>query len=387
MHTREKLSQVFYYFAHDKMSEVYLTIALRSFALSLIGLFIPIFFFQHGFSLMEIFTFYAYYAAFSIVLLYFVTRLAVRIGPRYNILISMPLMIITFAMIYSVNDYSWSMPLIAFVYSLGENMFWIAFHAEFTQSSSQESRSKAVSLNYMIVTTLSVVAPLIGGLILYLYSFELLFLITGVLLIMAAIPLLFVSDIYSPLDVKKISLLGEKRFNEISTFLGDGLRSWATGILWPFFIFLIGASYVSLGAIYAIVNLVGAVFGLYVSKLCIKYSPEKVLKVGSVSHSASIMVRGFMSSLSAATICTCFGAISFALLDVPYCSIFYNKANREGVFNFIFLREMVLAVSRLVFILMVIGLFYLTADVIKTFTIAFVIGSVGTLAYSLFKDD
>jgi len=369
------------------MSEVYVANALRSFALSLIGLFIPIFFFEKAFTLMQIFIFYTYYAMFSLVLLYFVTRLAVRIGPRYNILLSMPLMIITFGMIYSIEIYGWPLLLIAFVYALAENMYWVAFHAEFTQSSCQESRSKSVSMNYMIVTTLSVVAPLLGGLILYYLSFDWLFLLSSSLLFLAAMPLLFSKDLEIPLEVTKLSFRGEKRFNELGVFMGDGLRSWATGIIWPFFIFLIGAGYVGLGGIYSVVNLVGAFFGLYVGRLCLRYTPEKILKIGSVSHAASIFVRGFMSTIFSATIVTCFGAISFAFLDVPYASIFYNKANREGAFNFIFMREMILAASRLIFILLVMGIFYYTADIFLTFTLALIIGSMGTLCYSLFKDD
>ncbi len=368
-------------------NEVYVTVALRAFAISMVGLFLPIYLFQLGYTVIEIFMFYAYFAFFSIFIAFWAAKASFRIGTRFNILISMPLTIACLLLFYSLQFLAWPLIFVAFVYSFSEYVFWVPYHVEFTQFSSNKSTSKTVSFRFFLELLLCVIGPLLGGVILYYYSYSLLFMIVSILLFGAAFPILYARDYYQPMEIEKINLKSMTNLPNVGTFIGEGFRNASTDILWPFFIFWVGVDFIGLGGIFAGVDLAIALLVLYVGVLCERYRNEIVLKFGSIIHSATILFRGFLDSVLGVTCFAIAGGLTFAFLAVPYSSIFYNKAIRQGAFNVILCRELYLNISRFVFMLLMAYAFWYTQDLIKTFVIAFILGTIGTLSYSLFKDD
>ena len=81
---------IFHFFKNKELNELYLSIAVRSFALSVIGIFIPIYLLQQGIPLAQVLIFFAIVTGTMTVCTLPVAKLASRFGFKHLIYYSKP---------------------------------------------------------------------------------------------------------------------------------------------------------------------------------------------------------------------------------------------------------------------------------------------------------
>lgn len=220
--------------------------ALHGFALGLVGIFIPIFIAQQGFSASIVFSFLlADVAAFTFIA-FPVGWLVSEIGVRNSLSISSLLYIFVFILLETVSLSLTVIYSVAALIGLAKAFHWIPVNSEFTAGSKEDDRGRNYGKLEGIPKILSPFAPLIGGFIMselgfsFLVAFSLLFAIGSVM------PLMFGDGTKNPdFQIGKKPDLDNKDLWTL--YYLDGFATTAYVFIFPLFIYYVIGGTVNVG--------------------------------------------------------------------------------------------------------------------------------------------
>ena len=354
------------YFLRREINELYVMNAIRSFADSMISIFVPIFLLKQGFSLSYVLLFFASWSIGTVVLCYFAFKYISRKGVKHSVFLSIPFTILYFLTLYqftylqSIISARLLLVAVGLLYAVSVAYYWMGFHVEFAKFSSEKKSTKQLGMVSILSTVFSIFGPLVGALLITFFSFNLLFLIVIVLLIISATPLLFSKETHTPFkfNMKKDFF---KDLKKGIPFVAEGFKNHSSNTYWPILLFVLAIPLSEIGGIYAISNTVLVLFTLYVSRVSTIANRHYFLRIGAYLHSLTLTVRVFLKSISSIAVAQGFGAISITMLNLPFQTIFYNNSKKQGFAYAIFFREIFLTVGRLLNLFVVfILLFFFT---------------------------
>ncbi|MFP4117612.1 MAG: hypothetical protein ACLFTR_01685 [Candidatus Woesearchaeota archaeon] len=341
------------YLLNKELTEIYITHALRNFAHSMVGIFVPIYLLQSGLQLYQVFLFYI--IAYSIEFFFFIfgSRFSSYMGIKHSILLSMPLIILFFVALYKIETLFSLLPLwllfilLSSLFAAAMFLYWFSFHVDFAKFSDSENEGKQVGTLQAITTLFSVLGPLFGGLIITIFSFDLLFIIVSIILFAATIPLFMTEEIHTPKYTFTFKTFKTIDRRSRAVYLAEGARQVSALIVWPILLYIIAIQTSSMGLLYSITNLLLAIFSIFVGRFSDKVDRKHMMRIGAVTHGFSLTLRSLFTSFFAIFSLQSLGAISFPLLNIPYSSIVYTKARKYGVSTFIILRQSLFNLGRI----------------------------------------
>ncbi len=359
------------------MTEIYIAMALRTFAFSVIGLFIPIFLYKIGYSIHEIILYLI--VVYSLVFFFFFlgVRLCNKIGIKHTVLISLPLAVAAFVSLNFLNHGSGLLFFIAAADAAHRGLFWAAMHLDFTSASDAKNQGIQVGLFHSISTMLAVIGPFIGGLMAVKLGFGTTFIIVSIILMCSAVPLFFTKDKKTHMQYSFKDLVNRKHVKNDLAYLGTGFRFISGGIFWPLFIFIGGLKIITIGSIYTVVHIARAITTILVGKACDKHNKGIFVRIGAFIHGTSIMVRGFVSGIAGVGIVTIWGGIGNPILDVPFEAEVYGQSKKNQGLE-ILIREFYLFIGRVLFLAICFFLF-LVFSVKFAFILLFIMGGLGAI--------
>jgi len=355
------------HFAFNReLSEIYITSIIRSFAFALIGVFIPAYLINLGYPLNSVFFFYLYWSISYLFLVAFVTKLYTKIGTKHAILFSMPVFIVYFLMLYSLDTYSWNLFFLAAISALANTLYWPAFHINFINSSDKEHRGEELGMMNVFCYITTIFAPLIGGIIITFIGFKALFGFVSFLLLLAPIPLFFSQESYTPVTFSFKYLFHKSHVRNFSVFFVEGIIGYTETVIWAIFIFLILKSFISLGILTTLVILFTTFMTFILGRLSDVVSKRKIMRLGVFSSSLIWFLRTMANSFLHFTILNSLFGIAFTFISVPFTALFYNKAAKRNPAEFVVFREVALALGRITIMVFII----LSGSFIGSFIIA-----------------
>jgi MFS family permease len=340
-------NKVFHYLAFNKLlTEFYFMISFRSFAVSMISIFLPIFIYTIRNSLFDLvlFAFFTYASMF--VFSPFAAKMTSKIGNAHTMLFSIPFMFAFFGSLYFFDSLMISIPLLGVLYGFYESFFWMPFHDEFSILSKTKKVGKEVGVYRALTIGTKILGPIIGALIITMYGFNLLFITIIGLTLIGLIPLLLTKDIKTkqPFSLKKSFLRKDTPLK--FPFIGYGAVTFATVWLWPLLIFLFISAYLELGLFGTIVNTITVIGVLIIGFRADKINKIKLIKAGSILFSSSLLIRAFATTIFQALSAWIFGALTWPLLDVPFEALTYAKSKKLNKLEFFVAREHALCIGR-----------------------------------------
>ena len=331
-----------------EMKEIYTSITLKTFAVSLIAIFIPLYLYSElNYPFLDIIWFYLISNITCICLVPFFSKVISKIGLKHSILIAAPLQVLFLASLYMLKLGLFHYFIPAILFGVEIILFWLAFHSEFAKHSNKKGRGKQVSVWYSLSLGSTVFGPLVGALIITYFNFVVLFVLASVLIIISALPLFFSKESYEPIDYSLKHVMNKSHLKDSIIFTTRGFYSLTQKIFWPLFIFLILGSYISLGSLVSIVGVYTAIFTLIIGSLTTKIKYSKLIKIVTLINSLTYFVRVFVRTFSHILIISTFGMLSFILINVPMSAKVYNKANKSRRLEYIAFREIFYAVGRI----------------------------------------
>lgn len=348
-------------------------------AMTLLGLFMPIFLFElFGLSLTYVLIYYLIdYAIYGSVVALGAKLALNKIGIKNSIIISTFFGMVYYFLFFMVDKFveagnnEWFLgadrdKIILFailsivVINMRRVLYWVPIHTDLTKFTDRKNRLKQLSLLEASTIALNAVMPAIAGWILLYYNYDILFIIVIFVYLISLIPLITLPETnekYSWTYWQTIKeLFSKKRRKTVIAFAGDGAENAISGIIWPIFMWqILNGNYLYLGLLSSVIVIVSVGLQLFVGKMGDHgKNKNRVLKIGTFFYALGWIVKIFIETAFQIFITSTYHNLTRVFTRVPFDALNYEKAADQGHFvdEYTVLHEMALMVGR-VFIIIV----------------------------------
>ena len=373
---------------NKELNQFYIYKVIISISLSLISFFIPIYFYQLGFSLSKIIFFFFLISLYFFIFTLFTPRIITKFGIRHTILFSMLPLVIYFLSLNYINSYPILFFISPFFIALNESLLWVGYHIYFLKYSNEKSRGKQLSFNYIIIILTSLIGPLFGALLITNLGYVFTYTIGALLAFFSVIPLFFSREFKAKLNFNYKDLFkyffNKKNFNSNISFIGYSIESEIDRILWPIFIFIILKEILQVGFIVFLTTFVSLVIVFFMGKLTDLKNKISLIKIGSIFVSISWFLRIFVNTKLKILFIDTFRISSNYALKIPWETYAYNISKKRKYFEYFVARELIFKGTRIVVLPLFILIFYLFSLKIA-FVLVFITSGFASLLYAKIK--
>lgn len=352
------------YLLKRDVTKLYLAIAIRNLALGMVLLFQPIYvylYFEKSLPLTLVF----FALAFGLYgfLAPFAGRIMARLGTTKSILLSLLFYFVFYLALFLFPVSFWFVPLSVLLGGFAMLLFWPAFHTDFARFSSEKGRGGEVGkLNIMSLIPM-VTSPAIGGWILAVFGYPVLFISVLMVLLASSIPLFYCKETHevytdSYKQAWKRAFKKENRGTSLG-FVMFGLEHIVYFLFWPLFMFLLAISFASMGGMTSFALVVSGLFMLYVGRVSDTEERPWLLNVGALWTGVSWVIKYFVTTPFDAFLAHALYRVSLSAANIPFQTFFYEKVARKGkeADEFVIAREIIINVSTFAFLLLLAGIF------------------------------
>jgi len=336
-----------------ELKEFYAFVALRGFATSLVGIFIPIYIFQFfNTSISKTFVFFGLGNLLFALLAPLGARIASKLGIKHTILLSTPFLALLYVGYWNINSLGVFIFLLIIASAIFRALYWPAYHMHFARFSDKGKRSSEVGYRTLILSGVAALAPFTGGLIIINFGFPFLFGIVISLLFIATVPLFMSPEVFEKFDadfaqLSREALKKENRRKALS-FLAAGAESILPIYIWPIFLFLLAINFDTMGIITSGILIAGMVFAYFWGKFSDKVGPSRTVVFGSFAFYVFSSLQILAYNPFSAFLVGSFKKQAVSSASIPYMALFYEWVgnSKHKMARFIVIREVLINISR-----------------------------------------
>jgi len=348
------------YFPHHiphKVKEMYLSNALLEFALSLISIFEPIYFYTLGFSVRDILLYLALLYTGYAILLPLGGRLASRFGCERMMLIANFFVVAYFALlplVRTTHGLFWVLIPLVLCYKV---LRWPAFHAEFAVSGAHGERGREMTGFFLIARAVGVVAPTLGGVLIAYAGPNVVFGLVALLVVCSTLPLFLTKQlcIREPVKYRDVfAMIFSKPWRRtMVAFLGHGEEEiWY--VAWSIFMFIAFRGYALVGFVSSVSLLAGTMTALWVGRAtdaALKKGGDKaaagIVRFGSMLVGCAWLFRIFLPRGIAVALVELLDRIAYPAIGLPLRAVTYEAAQAARPMLTIVSLEVALAIGKM----------------------------------------
>jgi hypothetical protein len=213
------------------------------------------------------------------------------------------------------------------VSSLGDTVYWSAYHAYFAALGDDEHRGHQTGMREAIAATVGIVSPLATSVALVSFGARVTFAGTAVVIAASALPLFFTPDVKVAREVPgaiKASLAG------VRLFIADGWIAAGYYFVWQLVLFLtLGADFVNFGGALAFAALAGAIGGVLLGRHIDLGHGSRMAWIGCGAIAAVIVLRSVVPGYPwLAVAAAALGSLAACLYIPVLMTAVYNQAKR-----------------------------------------------------------
>ncbi len=343
---------------------MYAAVSLKTFAISMIGLFIPIFLMvERGLALNDIILFYVFNTIAYIIAAPFAGRFGAKHGLRKAALLTVPLFAFFYYAIYNITAMPLSYNHLGFILGVAETFFWIPFVTHFMRSSDHTHRTEEISFLNIVTVISGMAGPFIGGLLIAFGGFPLLFgLAIGILLI-SVIPLGYLKDQHEPFACKLKDILHVPKEDSLKLIARGGIMITEI-VFWPIFLFSVVGLFAELGLIFFIAEFGAFLGSFYLGTIKNRKELAIIIRWGAFLCASIWLARTLIDGVLILSILTILGATLHEMIEVPFNTATYDRvAKKKYLGEYVIYRGIMMGVGRL----FVLGLLSLSGSMVTSF--------------------
>jgi len=331
---------------------IYSMNAIQELGMSLVGIFIPIYFLTIGYSLEEALMFFIINYIFVLIFSFVAIYLANLIGLQRVIVVRYPFLIVFLISMVTLEVTGIPLGLIALFNGIQTAFYFTPLHIMFAQNAKLKSMGDSMGKYFAWVKLVGLIGPFVGGLIAFYFGFPKLFIVALIILGFSVLPIITTKAVITKFSFKLSQ--GKKLFKKYPKYFVaeviDNFCEEADGIIWPIFIFLTFASIISVGTIGTLVGLGAFLFTVLIGKASDKYKKEHLIKAGAISLALVWLFRFGVSGEISYYLSTLIGGFVMMLFLIPFHSRIYSLAKRNTTDEFLVFREVPVAIGRIIFL-------------------------------------
>lgn len=221
----------------NELSEIYTTMMLRSLAISMTGIFVPIYLYRLDYSISQILSVNAMYFTSRLLVDYFAARATAKYGPKHTLVIGQMLQIVSSGMFLSISSFNWSLYLIGIVWGASSSFFNIPYHVDFSKIKHRKHGGKELSFEKLMEKVGYIIGPLAGGIVATIAGSKYIFLVSIILLILGLWPLFQTKEpvkTNQKISFNDFKVSGLKK--HLPSYLGLNIENTVSGFLWPLYL-------------------------------------------------------------------------------------------------------------------------------------------------------
>ncbi len=359
----------------EESPALYATNTIKGFALSLVGIFIPVYIYTlenkpiiySDSHINSVGWVLIYYLITGITLLISSSELTNSIfgflTMKNSIFISTILQSIMLLSLSLADKYFYLIFLAGILTGLESFLYWIPYHTLFIRKSRNKEKGhfgNTVATRILLGKLARTIGPIMGGFIISIYSFNLLFFIGILLLSLSSIPVLVSVDEskHGKHNVWHIfkKYISRKELRKKSVAMAaNGIEDIIYATMWPILLFVALKSFSKLGTLVSISIFISSLTVVLVGKFIDKHGVRKVLKIGLTIDSLLYVFRMFVTTPSLLFAIDITDRINGPLRAIPFLSVYYNIAEQEGTTTaeLIIYRELIKWLSIIIVILLI----------------------------------
>lgn len=371
----------------EELNEIYINLMLRSFALSLTGVFVPVYLLNLGFPLIDVFKYLIILYLAWAVMSPLTARISSKLGVKHTIALSIPLLVSYFVILYFLDSilgaYRFAIYLIGLLLGAQAAMYWLPLNVDFAKNSDKLHRESEVSFMILASQISGFIAPVLGGLIITNFSFNAVFMIAIILLFLSIFPLLYTKDFHGAVDYEWSHLIKSNTSFFDSFILQGSVEAVSLAIL-PIYIYYITKDIVSLGSIISVGLFGSFLLVLLIGRISKKIDKRMLMVAGIILYALSCLMFVFINSEIWLYVTFIFFDCGIVLIDIPFFSRFCNIINNKNRSEKIVMREIGLKTgAAMVYIILFLILVFFPNATIASIRTGFLISSFSTLALIL----
>ena len=345
---------------------LYTSRILMRISVGMLGVFLPIFFYREfGYDLQLVVAIYVSIFGIHLLITPISTRLLGIIGTKRMILLGMSFMILSIASLYYFpNNPAYATVAYIIFIAIYKALYWVPYHVDFSNALDAHMRGRQLAILRNVASVVLIAVPMIGGVIIATAGFSAVFLFSIVVMLVAVIPLWFMSNTYEKYSWNYVEtfmhLFARGNRTLFLAHAANGAQGIAVSVFWPIYVFtLLDERFTILGVIASLTIVVVIALRTLVGKLFDTWSHKRVLVVGVV-----MATTGWVSKLFVQTPMEIFMADSYhnfgrTVNSLSFDATTYEQAADNGryVDEYTALKEMALSVGRIVMLLLIAALF------------------------------
>ena len=289
-----------------ELSRLYISSMLRVMALSLVGIFLPIFLYLNGYSITEVFIFFAIECFLRVLLDLAASQLIGRIGPKHTLFLSYVVQVIALLVLLAVPNHDTPMLIIVFPWAAAMSLFYTAYHVDFSSIRHVDHTARDISRLNILERVGAVLGPAVGGLVATFFGAQYTIIASIVLFMVACVPMLSGKE---PIERKKrIDFSGldyQKMRPHLLSFGSFNVESHLSTVFWPFYVavFIFVANTYALVGVVASMSFAVAIFATWLIGKLIDSRKDTLLFtvsvcVNTILHGLRPFVTNFLGVLS-----------------------------------------------------------------------------------------
>lgn len=375
----------------DELSEIYTTQLLRSLAISLVGIFVPVYLYKIGYSISDISIFFIFWAVSRLLLWAYVSaKIVARFGPKHSMAIAVAIQISYLALILSIESMLWPLWFIGVVGSFAYGLYLMAFEVDFSKIKHTEHGGKEIGYLQIFERFGAVLGPLIGGLIAGFFDPRYTIAIAIFVLCGSLIPL-FLSD-EPTRKHQNIKIIGFPFKRHIRDFIVTSAFTVENNIsitIWPLFLgafVIINNTYESLGLLVA-TSTVASFLAVYViGKLIDSHKGKLLLNTGAITNAIVHLFRPFVGNISQAFAVNLINEPVTSMYKMPFLKGKYDESDRVPGYRIVYymISEMSAAIFNIIFWIILYILSNILNDKISL-QLTFIIGAIMSIIITFQK--
>jgi hypothetical protein len=343
------------------VKELFISTAILDFAVSAVMIFEPIYLHAQGFSIQQILLFYIAVYVLYFFLLPIGGRICRRHGYEHTILFSSPFLILYYLSFFAIsyNRVFVAAAVVALV--IQKILYWPGYHSNFATWSEKTERGREISNLSALVAFTSAMAPVIGGLVVAIWGFKMLFVIVAILILVSNIPMLRTPELFMPKPFPYLEafkrLVKRENFRPLLVFIGYGEELIAL-VLWPLFIANLIPDLFSLGIVISLSMLANILATLYIGTIVDDGGRLPVLRSGTVFVAGSWLARIMVGNGLGIFLIDSFYRVAKNMVGVPLMAIVYDGARLTGAAEAVVFFEMALSLGKIAAALIAMAIFH-----------------------------
>jgi hypothetical protein len=328
----------------SELRRLYWAHTVKELASSLVIIFVPIYLYRLHYSLSAIMGYFLLTSVFWGMTQKLAMRYANLVG--FNRTMGSGLLIqgLEILMLATLKQAHWPLWSIAFEYGLSISLYWTQFRACFTRSLLHRRVGPAVGFSSALLMLAYGAAPAIGGAIASWLGIGVLYALTMLCFVAAALPLFFGPEFmeHEPFRLRELHL--RKVWRDLAANAGTEVDVMVATTAWPLFIFLLVPTYVGVGILSSVAVIASITIALYVGQR------QARKMTGYLNNGAGVIsltngVRLAIQSVSQIAGVNFLNGLGEALVVTPFFTRYYHNAEREPLLPYVYAMLMACAAA------------------------------------------